>query len=102
MYPRGREGRDGTYFSVYFGLVPGVNDEELQWPFLNRHVRVQMEDQDADVRISMNQFYQYLTESDQGDGTLWDKPTEGVSFACDEYIVEVGSIDISKDQTVRL
>jgi len=80
MYPRGREGRDGTYFSVYFGLVPGVNDDELQWPFLNRHVRVQMEDQDADVRISMNQFYQYLTESDQGDGTLWDKPTEGGDF----------------------
>merc|ERR1712136_734246 len=80
MYPKGREGNEGTYFSTYFGLVPGVNDDSLQWPFTLRHVRIQVEDQGSDVKIRMNQFSQYLTELDQGDGTLWDKPVEGGEF----------------------
>merc|ERR1712168_672081 len=84
IYPQGREPEvnyPSGYMSIYVGLVPGVNDDDLEWPFVNRHIRVQMEDQDPDVVVRMNQFSQYLTEADNGDGHVWDRPVEGVEFS---------------------
>ena len=59
--------------SLFFGLTAGENDDELQWPFNNRVVRLQVEDQDPEVQIQMSEYSQYITSSDD----FWDQPVPG-------------------------
>ena len=57
---------------LFFGLTAGENDDELQWPYDNRVVRLQVEDQDPDVLLRMSEFSQFITSDDD----FWGQPDE--------------------------
>lgn len=75
IYPSGHpSGADG-YMGLFFGLTAGENDDELMWPFDNRVLRLQVEDQDPDVLLRMSQYSQLMTTADND---AWDQPTPGL------------------------
>ena len=58
---------------LFFGLTAGEYDDQLEWPFTNQVIRLQIEDQNPDVLLRMSQFIQYITD----DTPTWDKPVPG-------------------------
>jgi len=49
----------------------GENDDQLQWPFDNRFIRLAVVDQDADVVARMSQSNNFMSS----DSSTWQKPT---------------------------
>ena len=73
IYPHGSSGATDGYMSVYFALAQGVNDDNLQWPFLDQVIRMAVVDQASDVLSRMDSHNSYITTTDSG--SVWDKPT---------------------------
>ena len=80
IYPSGHPNGAEGYMGLFFGLSAGENDDELQWPFDNRVVRMQVEDQDPDVLLRMSQYSQLFTTPGND---AWDQPEpDSVSVNC--------------------
>jgi len=75
IYPSGHPSGAEGYMGLFFGLSAGENDDELQWPFDNRVVRLQVEDQDPDVLMRMSQYSQLFTSPGND---AWDQPEPDV------------------------
>ena len=74
IYPDGHPSGTDGYMGLFFGLTAGVNDEELEWPFANQVIRLQMEDQNSNVLLRMSQFIQYISDDNE---EVWGKPEPG-------------------------
>ena len=73
MYPHGSTNAGDGYFSVYFTLVAGPNDDNLQWPFHNFVVRFSFVDQASDALTRMDHHSSFMSSS--AGGSAWEKPT---------------------------
>uniref|UniRef100_A0A4X2K581 Meprin A subunit n=1 Tax=Vombatus ursinus TaxID=29139 RepID=A0A4X2K581_VOMUR len=72
---------DQNNVGIYFSLISGANDEQLQWPCPWQQVTMTLLDQDPDIRRSMSNQRSLTTDPFQTIGTdnkifVWDKPSK--------------------------
>ena len=72
VYPVGTGTSSTDYISLYYAVAMGDNDDELQWPFSNRFIRLSVVDQDTDTVARMSQSNNFVSNSDS---SAWQKPT---------------------------
>uniref|UniRef100_F7BDF7 Meprin A subunit n=1 Tax=Monodelphis domestica TaxID=13616 RepID=F7BDF7_MONDO len=70
-----------TNIGIYFSLISGVNDEQLQWPCPWQQATMTLLDQNPDIRQRMSNQRSVTTDPfmtiDNGNGSLyWDKPSK--------------------------
>ncbi|XP_039248817.2 meprin A subunit alpha-like isoform X2 [Styela clava] len=64
------------YIGFFFQLVGGKYDDELEWPFDNQFIRLQITDQDPNPQTRMNWYYNFITSKDvPSSASYWEKPT---------------------------
>nr|XP_039248599.1 meprin A subunit beta-like [Styela clava] len=84
IYPNGTQsavdaGNPG-YFGVFFRLVGGKYDDELEWPFNNQFVRLVLTDQGPKPLSRMNHYSNFLTDSASPFFMAYQKPSGLGSF----------------------
>jgi len=57
--------------SIFFCLAPGPHDDALEWPFVNRTIKLSVVDQQSNVLRQMNENDIFLTASDMEE---WRRP----------------------------
>ncbi|XP_078397379.1 meprin A subunit beta-like [Cetorhinus maximus] len=64
------------YLAIYFHLVSGVNDENLQWPCPWKQGTMLLMDQHPDIRRRMSHQRSVTTDPSEGNQTfhIWDRP----------------------------
>ncbi|XP_036596451.1 meprin A subunit beta-like [Trichosurus vulpecula] len=70
-----------TKIGIYFSLISGANDEQLQWPCPWQQATMTLLDQDPDIRQRMSNQRSMTTDPfkkfDNENGTFfWDKPSK--------------------------
>jgi len=93
IYPDGHPSGTEGYMALFFGLTAGVNDDELEWPFTNQVIRLQMEDQNSNVLLRMSQFIQYISDDNE---EVWGRPEPGEDGLSYGYFAFMKIEDIMK------
>lgn len=73
IYPTGTQ-YEG-YMSIYFRLVGGIYDDQLEWPFDKQFIRMVVTDQGPDPLTRMNHYYNFITDATSIFATCWIKPS---------------------------
>lgn len=79
VYPNGWQSSIDSgfpgYMSMYFRLIGGIYDDQLEWPFDQQFIRFVITDQGPNPTERMNYFYNFLTDSSSATlGASWQKP----------------------------
>ncbi|XP_078007911.1 meprin A subunit beta [Phascolarctos cinereus] len=69
-----------TNVGIYFSLISGANDEQLQWPCPWQQITMTLLDQDPDIRRRMSNQRSVTTDPfqtlDNNETFVWDKPSK--------------------------
>ncbi|XP_075322628.1 meprin A subunit beta-like [Odontesthes bonariensis] len=68
-----------TFFGLYFHIISGDYDDQLEWPCLQRQITFQILDQSPNIQLQMSKQRSFITDETQltSDGvSYWNNPHE--------------------------